>query len=63
MVEAGREVQQGYNLRPVCYSTGSLEILKEFRDNTPVPGARAVSFIDDITVIRPPELSLSICSL
>ena len=31
--------------------------LKELRANPPVPGARAVSFIDDITVILPPELS------
>ena len=57
MVESARGVQQGYNLGPLCYSAGSLKILKEFRANPPVPGARAVSFIDDITVILPPELS------
>ena len=28
------------------------------RANPPVPGARAVLFIEDITVILPPELSL-----
>ena len=58
VVESARGVQQEYNLGPLCYSTGSLNILKEFRANPPVPGARAVWFIDDITVILPPELSL-----
>ena len=53
VVESVRGVQQGCNLGPLCYSAGSLKILKEFRAN---PGARAVSFIDDITVILPPEL-------
>ena len=57
-VESARGVQQGCNLGPLCYSAGSLKILKEFRANSTVPGARAVSFIDDITVILPPELSL-----
>ena len=58
MVESARGVQQGCNLGPLCYSAGSLKILNKFRANPPVPGARAVSFIDDITVILPPELSL-----
>ena len=58
VVESAQGVQQGCNLAPLCYSAGSLKILKEFRANPPVPGARAVSFIDDITVILPPELSL-----
>ena len=57
MVESARGVQQGCNLGPLCYSAGSLKILKEFRANPPVPGARAVSLVDDITVILPPELS------
>ena len=56
VVESARGVQQGCNLGPLCYSADSLKILKEFRVNPPVPGARAVSFIDDITVILPPEL-------
>ena len=60
MVESARGVQQGCNLDPLCYSVGSLKILKEFSANLPVPGARAVSFIDDITCILPPELSLNI---
>ena len=55
VVESARGVQQGCNLGPLCYSAGSLKILKEFKANPPVPGARAVSFIDDITVILPPE--------
>ena len=56
VVESVLGVQQGCNLGPLCYSAGSLKVLKEFRANPPVPGARAVSFIDDITVILPPEL-------
>ena len=51
------------NLGPLCYSAGSLKILKEFRANPPVPGARAVSFIDGITVILPPELSLDMATI
>ena len=46
-VESARGVQQGYNLGPLCYSSGSLKILKEFRASPPVPGARAGSSIDD----------------
>ena len=63
VVEPARGVQQGCNLGPLCYSAGSLKILKEFRANPPVPGARAVSFIDDITVILPPELSLDMAAI
>ena len=63
MVESARGVQQGCNLGPLCYSAGSLKILKEFRANPPVLGARAVSFIDDITVILPPELSLDTAAI
>ena len=58
VVESARGVQQGCNLGPPSYSAGALKIQKEFRANPPVPGARAVSFIDDIMVILPPELSL-----
>ena len=58
-----RGVQQGCNLGPLYYSAGSLKILKEFRANPQVPGARAVSFIDDITVILPPELSLDMAAI
>ena len=57
VVESARRVQEGCNLDPLCYSAGSLKIVKEFRAFPPVPGARAVSFIDDITVILPPEIS------
>ena len=63
VVESARGVQQGCNLGPLYYSAGSLKILKEFRANPPVPGARAVWFIDDITVILPPELSLDMTPL
>ena len=63
VVEPARGVQQGCNLGPLCYSAGSLKILKEFRANSPVPGARAASFIDDITVILRPELSLDMAAI
>ena len=63
VVESARGVQQGCNLGLLCYSAGSLKILEEFRANPPVPGARAVSFIDDITVILPPELSLDMAAI
>ena len=56
VVESARGVQQGFNLGSLCYSAGSLKILKELKATTPVSGARAVSFIDDITVILPPKL-------
>ena len=62
VVESARGVQQGCNLGPLCYSAGSLKILKEFKANPPVPGARAVSF-DDITVILPPEFSLDMAAI
>ena len=63
MVESARGVQQGCNLGQLCYSAGSLKILKEFGANPPGPRARAVSFIDDITVILPPELSLDMAAI
>ena len=63
VVESARGVQQACNLGPLCYSAGSLKILNEFRANPPVPGARAVSFNDDITVILPPELSLDVAAI
>ena len=37
---------------------GLTENPKNIRGNPPVPGARAISFIEDIAVILPPELSL-----
>ena len=63
MVESARGVQQGCNLDSLCYSAGSLRILKESRDNPPVPGARAVSFIDDTTIILPQERSLDMAAI
>ena len=58
MVKSVRGVQQSCNVNHFCYCTSSFKILKVFRVNPPVPGAKAVSFIDDITIILPPELSL-----
>ena len=63
MIESARGVQQGCNLGPLCYSAGALKILKEFKSQPPVPGARVVSFIDDITVILPPERSLDMAAI
>ena len=63
MVESARGVQQGCNLDPLCYGVGSLKILKTFRANPPVPEARAVSFIDNATIILPPELSLDMTAI
>ena len=63
MVESVRGVPYGENLGPLCYSAGSLKILQEFRANPPVPGTRAVSFIDDIMVILPLELSLDMSAM
>ena len=63
MVELAWGVQQGCNLSPLCYSAGSLKILKEFRANPPVPEARAISLLNDITVILPPELSLDMAAI
>ena len=51
VAESARGVQQARNLSPFCYSAGSRKILNEFTDNPPGPGARAVSFIDDIAAI------------
>ena len=63
VVESARGVQQGCNLGPFCYSAELLKILREFRANPPVPGTRAVLFIDDIRDILPPELSLDIAAV
>ena len=41
VVESARGVQQGCNLGTLCYSAGSLKILKEFRANPPVPGSES----------------------
>ena len=62
VVQSARGVRQGCNLGPLCYSADSLKTLKEFRANPPVPGARAVSFIDDITVILQPDFSLDMAA-
>ena len=59
VVESARGVQLGYNLDLLCYNEDSLKVVKEFRAKSYVPGARAVSLIDDITIILPPELSLN----
>ena len=39
------------------------KIIKGFRVNPPVPGARAVLLIDDFTVILLPDLSLGVAAI
>ena len=56
-------MQQGLNLDPLRYSASSLKMLKEFRGDPPVSETRAVSFIDDNTVILSPELSLDMAAI
>ena len=63
MVESARGIQQGCNPGPLCNSADSLEILDEVRAYPPVPRSRAISFIDDITVILPPELSRNMAAI
>ena len=63
LVESARGVQQACNLGALCYSAGSLKIQNDFRANPPVPGARAVSFIDEIPVIQPPERFLDMAAI
>ena len=63
MAESARGIQQGCNMGSRCYNTGSLNILNKFRANPSVPGASAVSFIDGITVILSPELSLDMAAI
>ena len=63
VVESARGVQQGCNLSLLWYSAGSLKILKKITAYPPVPRARAFLFIDDITVILPPELSLDMAAI
>ena len=49
--------------RPTLLQRRLTEDFKRFRANPPLPGARAVSFIDDIPVILPPELSLDMAAI
>ena len=63
MAESARGIQQGYNLGSRCCRPGSLKILNDFRANPSVLGARAVSFIDDITAILSLELSLDMAAI
>lgn len=39
----------------LCYSAGPLKILRELKTNPPVPGARVLTFVENITTIFPPE--------
>lgn len=55
VIPPARGVQRGCNLDPLRYSAGSHKILREFRADSPVLGARELDFIDDITVNLPPE--------
>ena len=48
--------------RPTLLQRRLTKVLKIIRANPSVPEARAVSFINDITVILPPELSLDMAA-
>ena len=48
-------VQQGCTLGPLCFSAGSLPILRAFEERPPVEGAQLMAFIDDLVVVCPPE--------
>ena len=63
VVESARGVPQGCNLDPLWHSVGSLKILIEFRDNSRMPEAKAVSFIENITVSPPPEYFLDVAAI
>ena len=49
--------------KPTLLQRTLTEYPKEFRANPSVPGARAASFIDDITAILAPELSLDMAAM
>ena len=61
MVESARAYSKA-EIGPPCYSARALKILKGFKSQPPVPGARVVWFID-ITVILPPERSLDMATI
>ena len=58
LINTHTHAQKDCNLDPLRYSAGLLKIPKELTENIAVHRARAVSFIDEITVILPPELFL-----
>ena len=59
VIESHRGVQQGCALGPLCYSAGSLQLLKDFRDDPPVEGALMMAYIDDLVILLPPEHATS----
>ena len=56
-------VQQGCNLGPLYYSAGLVKLMNEFRANPTVLEAIVIVFMDDITVILPPILSLNMAAV
>ena len=63
VIELAWGVQQGCNLDLLFYIAGLLKTLIEFWVNPPVPGARAISFFDNITTILPPKLSVDMAAV
>lgn len=60
MIRPTRGVQYGRNIGQLGYSTGAMIIVMEFKAEPPVPGARISAFtIDDVTVLLPPQPSLT----
>lgn len=60
LITSAGGVQQGCNIGPLGYSTwGGMTILKNVKAAPPVPvKARISAFIDDVTMLVPPELAL-----
>ena len=48
-------VQQGCAIGPLCFSAGSLPILRAFQERPPVEGTQLMPFIEDLVVVIPPE--------
>lgn len=48
VIHRSRSVPQGCSLGPQCFSARGLETLRHFKETPPVPGARAMAFIDYI---------------
>ena len=60
IVRSQRGVQQGCNLGGFGFCVGLLDMMKEFNDKPPVPGAKLIGYVDDLQVHLPPGLARNI---
>ncbi|CAB1107073.1 unnamed protein product [Ectocarpus sp. CCAP 1310/34] len=60
VVLSQRGVQQGCNLGGFGFCVGLLDIMKEFNNKPPVPGAKLIGYVDDLQVHLPPGLARNI---